>query len=149
MTAGSTALVAALDAAKARAEAGPAPPEEVAAILERILAAAADSAEVSAALRDVPGGHALLRFTDAPTAFSLDAGEGRLRAERVDPKGAPGPKVDASSATWLGLLGGTLRPWLAFTRGAVVARAGLTELRWMQTVAERLQGAYAEARARS
>lgn len=140
-------LVEALDAAKARAEAGGAKPDEVAEVLERVLTAAAASPEVAEALRDVPAGHALLRFTDAPLAFSLDAGEGRLRAERVEPKGAPGPKVDASSETWLGLLGGTLRPWLAFTRGAVVARAGLTELRWMQTVAERLQRAYAEARA--
>ncbi|TME86159.1 MAG: hypothetical protein E6I44_14130 [Chloroflexi bacterium] len=36
----------------------------------------------------------------------------------------------------------TLKPWLAFTRGMVVARAGLTELRWLQQVAERLQNAY-------
>ena len=40
--------------------------------------------------------------------------------------------------------GTTLKPWLAFTRGLVVCRAGLTELRWMQQVAERLQKAYAE-----
>jgi len=38
--------------------------------------------------------------------------------------------------------GKTLKPWLAFTRGMVVARAGLTELRWLQQVAERLQKAY-------
>jgi hypothetical protein len=37
---------------------------------------------------------------------------------------------------------GTLKPWLAFTRGMVIARAGLTELRWLQQVAERLQKAY-------
>jgi hypothetical protein len=52
--------------------------------------------------------------------------------------------VDATSLTWLGLLGGTLKPWLAFTRGMVVCRAGLLELRWLQQVAERLQKAYAE-----
>ena len=46
----------------------------------------------------------------------------------------------------LGLVSGTLRPWLAFTRGMVVARAGLTELRWLQQVAERLQQAYKEER---
>ena len=57
-----------------------------------------------------------------------------------------GPKVDATGATWLGLVSGTLRPWLAFTRGLVIARAGLTELRWLQQVAERLQKAYAEPR---
>ena len=54
--------------------------------------------------------------------------------------------MDATSATWLGLLGGTLKPWLAFTRGIVIARAGLTELRWMQQTAERLQRGYDEAR---
>ena len=68
---------------------------------------------------------------------------GDLRAEIADLKG-PGPKVDATSATWLGLLSGTIKPWLAFTRGMVIARAGLTELRWLQQVAERLQKAYAE-----
>ena len=66
-----------------------------------------------------------------------------LHAEMADIKG-PGPKVDATSSTWLGLLGGTLKPWLAFTRGMVVCRAGLLELRWLQQVAERLQKAYAE-----
>lgn len=146
---GSDDLVAALEVASARASQGGADPEEVAALLERIFAAAGRAPEVASALRDLPAGHALLRFTDAPLAFSFDAGEGALRAERVDPKGARGPKVDASSDTWLGLLGGTLRPWLAFTRGAVVARAGLTELRWMQTAAERLQRAYSEARGKA
>ena len=55
---------------------------------------------------------------------------------------------DASPATetLIGLLGGTLKPWLAFTRGMVIARAGLTELRWMQQIAERLQRGYDEAR---
>ena len=75
--------------------------------------------------------------------FEFQAGEGKLHAESADVKG-PGPKVDATSATWLGLLSGTLKPWLAFTRGMVVCRAGLTELRWLQQVAERLQRAYAE-----
>ena len=63
--------------------------------------------------------------------------------ETGKPKGK-GPKVDATGATWLGLVSGTLKPWLAFTRGMVVARAGLTELRWLQQVAERLQQAYVE-----
>jgi hypothetical protein len=56
-------------------------------------------------------------------------------------------KVDAASAVWLGLLGGTLKPWLAFTRGQVVCRAGISELRWLQQTAERLQRGYAETRA--
>ena len=96
-----------------------------------------------AALRDVKAGRALLRFTDIDRAIEFQAGEGKLHAEAADMRG-PGPKVDATSETWLGLLGGTLKPWLAFTRGMVVCRAGLTELRWMQQVAERLQKAYAE-----
>ena len=94
-------------------------------------------------LKDVKAGRALLRFTDIGRALEFQAGDGNLHAEIADTKG-PGPKVDATSATWLGLLGGTLKPWLAFTRGMVVCRAGLTELRWMQQVAERLQKAYAE-----
>ena len=84
-------------------------------------------------------------MTDTGTAIELRAGEGRLHAEAADTRG-PGPKIDASAATWLGLLGGTLRPWLAFTRGLVVCRAGLNELRWIQTVAERLQRGYQAAR---
>ena len=86
---------------------------------------------------------ALLRFTDVGRAIEFQAGAGELHAELADVKGK-GPKVDATSATWLGLLGGTLKPWLAFTRGMVVCRAGLIELRWLQQVAERLQKAYAE-----
>ncbi|MFN2520876.1 MAG: hypothetical protein ABR525_07525 [Candidatus Limnocylindria bacterium] len=118
---------------------------DVAALCLRILTAASDSPEVSDALRDVPAGRALLRFTDSDAAIEFAAGEGAVAAHPADKRGK-GPKVDAGSTTWLGLFGGTLRPWLAFTRGAVVCRAGLTELRWMQTVAERLQRAYAEAR---
>ena len=106
-----------------------------------ILAAAAEDERVLANLKDVPSGRALLRFTDTQEAIEFQAGDGRLHAEAADIKGK-GPKVDASSATWLGLVAGTLKPWLAFTRGMVIARAGLTELRWLQQVAERLQKAY-------
>ena len=109
----------------------------------RILTAASSTEAVQAALKDVKAGRALLRFTDIGRAIEFQAGDGRLHAELADLKG-PGPKVDAASATWLGLLAGTLKPWLAFTRGMVIARAGLTELRWLQQVAERLQRAYAE-----
>ena len=106
-----------------------------------ILAAAAEDARVVGNLKDVRAGRALLRFTDTQEAIEFQAGDGRLHAEAADIKGK-GPKVDATSATWLGLMAGTLKPWLAFTRGMVVARAGLTELRWLQQVAERLQKAY-------
>jgi hypothetical protein len=109
----------------------------------RILNAASNTDTVRDALKDVKAGRALLRFTDIGRAIEFQAGDGKLHAEAADIKG-PGPKVDAASATWLGLLAGTLKPWLAFTRGMVVCRAGLTELRWMQQVAERLQKAYAE-----
>ena len=109
----------------------------------RILTAASSTEAVQAALKDVKGGRALLRFTDIGRAIEFQAGDGKLHAELSDVRG-PGPKVDATSATWLGLLAGTLKPWLAFTRGMVIARAGLTELRWLQQVAERLQKAYAE-----
>jgi hypothetical protein len=112
-----------------------------------VLAAAAADPAVRRELEGVPAGRALVRFTDAPLAIEFQAGAGRLHAESADPKGR-GPKVDAASATWLGLLGGTLKPWLAFTRGLVVCRAGLTELRWLQQVAERLQRGY-EAAARA
>jgi hypothetical protein len=112
-----------------------------------ILRAAADDERVRANLNDVPKGRALLRFTDSDEAIEFEAGDGALKAEPAEPKGK-GPKVDATGATWLGLVSGTLRPWLAFTRGMVVARAGLTELRWLQQVAERLQQAYKEERAR-
>ena len=106
-----------------------------------ILAAAAEDQRVLGNLKDVRAGRALLRFTDTQEAIEFQAGDGRLHAEAADIKGK-GPKVDATSATWLGLVAGTLKPWLAFTRGMVVARAGLTELRWLQQVAERLQKAY-------
>jgi len=106
-----------------------------------ILAAAAEDERVRANLSDVRAGRALLRFTDTQEAIEFQAGDGRLHAEAADIKGK-GPKVDATGATWLGLVAGTLKPWLAFTRGLVVARAGLTELRWLQQVAERLQKAY-------
>ena len=106
-----------------------------------ILAAAAREQRVRDALADIPAGRALLRFTDTEQAIEFRAGDGYLFAEAADVKGK-GPKVDATAATWLGLIAGTLRPWLAFTRGMVVARAGLSELRWLQLVAERLQQAY-------
>lgn len=138
-------LVSALDEAAARAGRAEADPAAVPPLLLRLLVAASDTAEVAEALRDVPASRALLRITDASAAIELEAGEGRLRAEAADPRGR-GPKVDATATTWLGLIGGTLRPWLAFTRGLVVCRAGLNELRWIQTVAERLQSAYRAAR---
>ena len=106
-----------------------------------ILAAAAEDQRVLGNLKDVRAGRALLRFTDTQEAIEFQAGDGRLHAEAADIKGK-GPKVDATSATWLGLMAGTLKRWLAFTRGMVIARAGLTELRWLQQVAERLQKAY-------
>jgi hypothetical protein len=106
-----------------------------------ILAAAAEDERVLENLKDVRAGRALLRFTDTQEAIEFQAGDGRLHAEAADMKGK-GPKVDATSATWLGLIAGTLKPWLAFTRGMVIARAGLIELRWLQQVAERLQKAY-------
>ena len=109
----------------------------------RILTAASGTDSVRESLKEVKAGRALLRFTDIGRAIEFQAGDGRLHAELSDLRG-PGPKVDATSATWLGLLAGTLKPWLAFTRGMVIARAGLTELRWLQQVAERLQRAYAE-----
>jgi hypothetical protein len=135
------ALAAAL--AKARAP-GADGSGDVAELVLRILVAASDADSVRDALADVTAGRALLRFTDIGRAIEFQAGDGKLHAEAADLRG-PGPKVDATSATWLGLLGGTLKPWLAFTRGMVVCRAGLTELRWMQQVAERLQQAYSVA----
>jgi hypothetical protein len=139
-------LIVALDEARSRAAAADGDAAAVAPLLLRILAAAADTSEVREALRDVAASRALLRVTDAEAAIELQAGEGRLRAEAADIRGK-GPKVDAAAATWLGLIGGTLKPWLAFTRGLVVCRAGLNELRWIQTVAERLQRGYEAARA--
>ena len=141
-----THLVEALDAAVAQAAQGDSVPEDVTDLVLRILIAAADTPAVQAALRGAPAGRALLRITDGRRAVEFQAGDGRLHAELAEPKGK-GPKVDATAATWLGLLGGTLKPWLAFTRGQVVCRAGLTELRWLQQIAERLQRGYLDARA--
>ena len=134
-------LAAALDDARALAKGQGTTPEAVRELLLRVLAAAAEEPRVLKELGGVTAGRALLRFTDAPIAIEFQAGAGRLHAEPAEAKGK-GPKVDATSATWLGLLGGTLKPWLAFTRGLVVCRAGLTELRWLQQVAERLQRGY-------
>ena len=135
-------LSAALAEAKARAKTDGSG-NDVPDLVLRILTAASGTDTVRDALKDVKAGRALLRFTDIGRAIEFRAGAGELHAEMADIKG-PGPKVDASSATWLGLLSGTIKPWLAFTRGMVIARAGLTELRWLQQVAEKLQKAYAE-----
>jgi hypothetical protein len=139
------ALVAALDEAKDLAARGEPVPEAVTDLVLRILNEASDTPAVLDALRGAAVGRALLRITDGARAIEFRAGDGTLLAEIAEPKGK-GPKVDATAATWLGLLGGTLKPWLAFTRGMVIARAGLTELRWMQQTAERLQRGYDEAR---
>ena len=135
-----TKLEDAIQAARAASTSSPTPAHVRDAVLA-ILTAAAEDERVLSNLKDVRAGRALLRFTDTQEAIEFQAGDGRLYAEAADIKGK-GPKVDATSATWLGLLAGTLKPWLAFTRGMVVARAGLTELRWLQQVAERLQKAY-------
>ena len=135
-----TKLQDAIQSARVASTSPPVPANARDAVLA-ILAAAAEDERVIENLRDVPAGRALLRFTDTQEAIEFQAGDGRLHAEAADIKGK-GPKVDATSATWLGLIAGTLKPWLAFTRGMVVARAGLTELRWLQQVAERLQKAY-------
>jgi hypothetical protein len=135
-------LSAALAEAQTRAKAN-GHGNDVPDLVLRILNAASATESVREALKDVKAGRALLRFTDVGRAIEFKAGAGELHAEIADVKG-PGPKVDASSETWLGLLGGSLKPWLAFTRGMVVCRAGLVELRWLQQVAERLQKAYAE-----
>jgi hypothetical protein len=140
-----TALVAALDEAKVLATRGEPVPEAVTDLVLRILNEASDTPAVLGALRGTAEGRALLRITDGGRAIEFQAGDGKLFAEIAEPK-RKGPKVDATAATWLGLLGGTLKPWLAFTRGMVIARAGLTELRWMQQTAERLQRGYDEAR---
>jgi hypothetical protein len=135
-------LAAALAEAKARAKTDGSG-NDVPELVLRILTAASETDTVREALKDVKAGRALLRFTDIGRAIEFKAGAGELHAELAELRG-PGPKVDATSATWLGLLSGTIKPWLAFTRGMVIARAGLTELRWLQQVAERLQKAYAE-----
>lgn len=140
-----TALVAALDEAKDLAARGEPVPEAVTDLVLRILNEASDAPAVLDALKGAADGRALLRITDGARAIEFQAGDAKLFAKIAEPKGK-GPKVDATAATWLGLLGGTLKPWLAFTRGLVVARAGLTELRWMQQTAERLQRGYDEAR---
>ncbi len=137
-----TTLEDAIQAARVAATAIPREGHARDLVLDILRAAAADP-KVRDNLKDVPKGRALLRFTDSDEAIEFQAGEGTLHAEAADPKGK-GPKVDGTGATWLGLVSGTLKPWLAFTRGMVVARAGLTELRWLQQVAERLQKAYAE-----
>ena len=139
------ALVAALDEAKALASLGEPSPEAITDLVLRILTEASDAPAVIDALKGASDGRALLRITDGTRAIEFQAGDGRLSAAISDPKGK-GPKVDATAATWLGLLGGTLKPWLAFTRGLVICRAGITELRWMQQTAERLQRGYADAR---
>ena len=140
------ALIAALDEAKDLAARGEALPEAVTDLVLRILIEASDTPAVLDALRGASEGRALLRITDGIKAIEFQAGDGKLFAELAEPKGK-GPKVDATALTWLGLLGGTLKPWLAFTRGLVVARAGLSELRWLQQTAERLQRGYEAARA--
>ncbi len=139
-----TRLAEAVEAARVAATALPREGHARDLVLDILKAAAVDE-KVIANLKDVPKGRALLRFTDSDEAIEFEAGDGALKAEVADPKGK-GPKVDATGATWLGLVSGTLRPWLAFTRGMVVARAGLTELRWLQQVAERLQQSYKEER---
>ena len=139
------ALVAALDQAKDLAARGETVPEAVTDLVLRILTEASDTPAVLDALKGASEGRALLRITDGARAIEFQAGGGKLFAAIADPKGK-GPKVDATAATWLGLLGGTLKPWLAFTRGLVIARAGIIELRWMQQTAERLQRGYEEAR---
>jgi hypothetical protein len=135
-----TKLEDAIQAARVASTSPPNPANARDAVLA-ILAAAAEDERVLENLKDVRAGRALLRFTDTQEAIEFQAGDGRLHAEPADMKGK-GPKVDATSATWLGLIAGTLKPWLAFTRGMVIARAGLIELRWLQQVAERLQKAY-------
>ena len=140
------ALIAALDEAKDLAARGTPVPEAVTDLVLRILTEASDTPAVLDALRGAGEGRALLRITDGARAIEFQAGDGKLFAKLAEPKGK-GPKVDATALTWLGLLGGTLKPWLAFTRGLVVARAGLSELRWLQQTAERLQRGYEAARA--
>ena len=139
-----TKLEEAIQAARVASTSPPNPLNVRDAVLVILAVTAASGTDtVREALKDVKAGRALLRFTDIGRAIEFQAGAGELHAELADVKGK-GPKVDATSATWLGLLGGTLKPWLAFTRGMVVCRAGLLELRWLQQVAERLQKAYAE-----
>src|SRR5207244_11178729 len=65
--------------------------------------AASGTDAVRDALNDVKAGRALLRFIDIGRAIEFKAGAGALHAETADLKG-PGPKVDATSLTWLGPL---------------------------------------------
>lgn len=136
-----TGLSSALADARALVERGETDVAVVADAFERVVRAASETPAVLEALGEVVAGRALLRFTDGDAAFEFSAGDGAMSIARADKRG-PGPKVDATSATWLGLMAGTIKPWLAFTRGLVVCRAGLNELRWMQQVAERVQKAY-------
>jgi hypothetical protein len=137
-------LEEAIEAARVGATSPPNPVSPRDAVL-RILIAAGEDERVRENLRDVAAGRALLRFTDSDEAIEFQAGDGKLHAEAAETRGK-GPKVDATGATWLGLVSGTLKPWLAFTRGLVVARAGLEDLRWLQQVAERLQKSYTEGK---
>src|SRR5689334_4828147 len=95
------------DAIEAARIAATAPPRESNArdLVLDILTAAADDEKVRENLRDVQKGRALLRFTDLNLAIEFEAGDGSLKAEAADPKGK-GPKVDATGATWLGLVSG-------------------------------------------
>src|SRR5437899_12339080 len=106
-------LAAVLKEAEARAKSDGSG-NDVPDLVLRILTAASGTDSVRDALKDEKAGRALLRFTDIGRAIEFKAGAGELHAEMADIKG-PGPKVDATSSTWLGLLGGTLKPWLAFT----------------------------------
>ena len=107
-----------------------------------ILAAAAEDERVLENLKDVRAGRALLRFTDTQEAIEFQAGDGTpaRRGGRHEGQGTEGRRDERDLAR--SARRGTLKPWLAFTRGMVIARAGLIELRWLQQVAERLQKAY-------
>src|SRR6266702_4501924 len=114
-----TKLADAIQAARVASTSPPNPEHARDAVLA-ILAAAVEDERVRANLADVPAGRALLRFTDTQEAIEFQAGDGRLHAEAADIKGK-GPKVDATGATWLGLVAGTSRPGRAFAGGVVVA----------------------------
>ncbi len=100
------ALVAALDEAKELAARGEPVAEAVTDLVLRILNEASDTPAVLDALKGAATGRALLRITDGARAIEFQAGDATLFAEIAEPKGK-GPKVDATAATWLGLLGGT------------------------------------------
>ena len=93
-------LAAALEEAKARAKTDGSG-NDVPELVLRILTAASETDTVREALKDVKAGRALLRFTDIGRAIEFKAGAGELHAELAELRG-PGPKVDATSATWLG-----------------------------------------------